>query len=454
MATFDLNVLVTVTTDAPSGDVAGFNLPLFVGVMKDFLPNEVRFYESATDVADDSADLGPVPKAALDAGYAQSPNAKRMGAGAVTPSTKQKVVWTYADGGAGATAGDKFSITINGIETEITAVGAEDEAAIALALRTALIAALAAEPVTVDPAVGAAIDIEADSNNDVFLYTEDETVAGQVALSTRVVTEATVAWSTELDAMLANDDTWYAFTIDSHAKADILAAAAWAETNKKLFLGQTSDADALTGPNDVLEDLNDLSYLQSGCCWHSRNDRFFAFSWIAKTLAADPDEKTTIWAYKTIAGIESDKDNVSTTEKTYILSKEGNVYLPFFGTPVAGMGRVAIGHPIDIIITLNWTEARVAEAIAQLFVDASNRNEKVPFTDVGITMVQAVVEDVMKTGERVEHFTPESTVVTVPALDEVLPADKAARLLRLSFTGELAGAIEKATVNGSLVVSL
>lgn len=454
MATFDINVSVTVTTDAPALDTVGFNVPIFVGITKGFADNEVRFYESASEVADDYADLGEIPKRALDAGFAQNPNCKRMGvADAGEPSNRFAVDWTLVDAGGGTNAGDKFIVTVNGIKVEYTSAGSENETAVAAALDGLLTTALASYPLTVSAAAGV-LTINGVAVGDTFVYDYDEVVTGDVSLSTEVESDFLTWNSAMMDAIRSNNDSWYGFCVQTQDATDILAMAAWAETNTKLFLAQTKDADALSGPGDILEDLNDLSYNQTAGCWHSRRDRFFAFSWMAKTFAADPDEVTTIWAYKTLSGIESDKDEVSTTEKNYVLSVEGNLYLPFFGDPVAGMGRVASGQPIDVIITLNWTEARVAEAIAQAFVNYSNRNEKIPYTDVGITIIQAVVEAVMKQGERVGHFTPESTTVTVPALADVTPADKTARLLRLSFVGELAGAIEKATVNGSLVVSL
>jgi hypothetical protein len=377
-----------------------------------------------------------------------------MGVADAVPTAIQDQQWRHADAGGGTNAGDTFRVTINGILTEHVSAGGEDELQVAAALRAALTTALASFDLTVGGA-GDVVQVTADTIRDTFTYDYEYEVTGDVTQSSETTTSPGVSWtSTLMDTIRAADDTWYGFAIQSDLKADILAIAAWAETNKKLFGAQTFNPDVLSGTSDVATDLNALSYNQTFLCWHSRPDAFFAFSWMAKTLAADPDEKTTIWAYKTLAGLTSDRAEVSTTEKQQVLSVEGNLYLEFKGTPVAGMGRVASGQPIDLIVTLNWTEARVAEALAQELINWSNRNEKIPYTDVGITVIQSVIETVMKLGERVGHFTPESTTVTVPALSTVTFADKQARLLRCSFLGELAGAIEKVTVSGALVIAL
>src|SRR5690606_40270987 len=67
----------------------------------------------------------------------------------------------------------------------------------------------------------------------------------------------------DLAAAAALDNDWYGLLIDSQGDTDIADAAAYAQANRKLFLGQTFDADSLAG-NGVLATLFTAAYSRTG----------------------------------------------------------------------------------------------------------------------------------------------------------------------------------------------
>lgn len=454
MADLNVNVSVTVTTETPPAGVAGFTVPVFFGVIPGFGLDVLRFYESIDDV-DQDADLSVAVRKALEAGFSQNPNCKKIGAAKVESTGRMIVVFSTA--GINSDAGAEYRIYIDDLVAEYVSPGGEDRDDVAAGLRAAATAAFAGLNVTVDGLTNN-IEISADTVDDTFWYAYENSIPkGNVRIDNFTVDFGTITsdWETALDNALEADDSWYGIGLQDNGEATINACAAWAEPRKKFMIPQSSDdevRDATAG--NVAEDLQGNGYNQTGLAWYSKNWLFEAFAWMCKTFAADPDERVTIWAYKTLNGITSDKDALNTTQKNNILNQNANLYLPFKSTPVTAQGRVASGLPMDLVVTLNWVEARVQENVVSALISYSNRNERIPFTDAGIAVMKSLVLDVLKRGERIGHFVEESSTVSAPTLAEVAPVDRSNRLLRIEFQTTAAGAIEKATINGYVSVSI
>jgi hypothetical protein len=450
----NINVSVTVTTDQPVQGVASFNIPLFVGVPKSTFLDRVRWYESVTDVNNDS-DLSYAMSQALLAAFAQNPTSARIGAARADADTIMVV--DYNISGAGVEdAGKEYTFTIEGVTSTYTTLGTEaDAGALATAIAAQLVTDLAALNVTPSASTTHVL-ITADSAADAFLYDAVEN-SDKYSLSSPDITSpwAALTLDGELDLILEDNSEWYGFCIQSFEEETNKEAAAWAETAKKLFVAQTSDdvvRDNTAG--NLFEDLAALAYVQSAGWWHKRDSEFLSFALTAKTLAADPDETTTIWAYKSLVGITSDSAFLTTTQKNNISGNNGNYYLPFFSSPVTGDGKTFSGEWIDVTITVNWTEARIAESIAQQFINFSNRKSKVPYTDPGITVIDSAMLEVGKLGEEVGHFTDGSFSTSVPLASSVSSTKKQSRRLDATFEAELQGAIQFVTITGNVVTSL
>ncbi|PIV98561.1 MAG: hypothetical protein COW42_13975 [Deltaproteobacteria bacterium CG17_big_fil_post_rev_8_21_14_2_50_63_7] len=248
-----------------------------------------------------------------------------------------------------------------------------------------------------------------------------------------------------LDAILAADDDWYGLTITSRTKADILAVAAWVEAcdNDVMFGALTLDADVFTDTlANVAETLSGLNYSRTFLV--ARKSASWAdIAVMAKFLACDPDVSTTIAAHKTLAGETADK--LTATEVANLRANNVNGYGTLRKVAVFNEGVLVDGAPIDTLVSRDWLTARVAEAGAQLQVDNSNLNKKVPFSDIGIGMVEGTARNVALRGELIGHFRKGSTQCDPPLLADVAEADITARHLDLPLTVTLEGAIESTT---------
>lgn len=257
---------------------------------------------------------------------------------------------------------------------------------------------------------------------------------------------AFVTLSDDLDEVRVENDNWYGLDISSRAEADILAAAAWTETNEKLFGGQTSDAAVLANTaGNVMEDLAGFTYKRTWSIYHSTDTEHAALAWFAKKLAADPDSQVTFWKAATLAGIVSDV--ISTTQKNNIFINKGNVYLTLGGVGATGEGTLADGLPIDTRISKDWFKARLEEETAQVILDLSNTNRKISYDNDGIATIENILRGRAQVGERLKHFRADASTFDVPALADIDDADITARELTLSATLILAGAIQKVIYN-------
>jgi hypothetical protein len=323
------------------------------------------------------------------------------------------------------------------------------------ALRAAMVTALAAQPVTV---AGSSPDITvtADVAGDPFTYLSAIVLVGSGDLA---VSEAETAEnrsvSTELDDILRRNSSWYGLMLESRVALQIQRAAAWGDSNGRLLIGQNNDADCLTtADTDICTTLKDLNILHAAVLYIALDTQYGDAAWLGKTLPVDPDLKVTTWAQKTLAQVSV--QDLSDTELANLVGKNGNTYGTLGGVGATTPGRAANGIPIDIVLTIDWMDARITEGIQQLLLDASNRGERVNFDDDGIRAVAQVIEGVIALGQDVGHINTDETSVifNIPTRAEIPSADVTARTLNLSFVVEATGAIENVIVNGTVVADI
>lgn len=272
----------------------------------------------------------------------------------------------------------------------------------------------------------------------------------QVAAGSKAVADT---YAQALDKIVAEDSAFYGVIIASRTKADIEGVATWALSNERKFMAQTSDADCKTAvTTDVMSVVKATSNGRCGILFYGDNTIPADAAWMAQTLAVDPDQGTTTWRYKTLAGIPVDK--MSTTEKGHIESKNGNVYLKFYGQGATDSGTLSDGSKMDVLVTVDWCLARVRESYAQALLSASNRGSKIPFDDTGFATFTQKTRDVLLLGEAVGHFIEGSHYVNMPRRSDVTESDAQNRILRFEFGAALAGAVETLSVNGTLSVDL
>lgn len=255
-------------------------------------------------------------------------------------------------------------------------------------------------------------------------------------------------FSTDLNELLALDPDFYGLALDSNSSAEIMVAAAWAESNRRLFVSQTADSGCgvVATTTDVMSLLEAASYGYSTCWFYpaiGTATGWLAAALLGNRLPVDPGSDT--WAFKTLAGITVLPP--TTTQRSGVLSKNGNVYERKNGVAVTFPGKTAIGEWVDVTRGLDWLRARIQEALFAL----QTANGKIPFTDEGIRLVCAAVYGVLSAGVDARLFAADpKPTVTAPRASAVSSANRSARTLpSVTFTAQLAGAIHTITVTGT-----
>jgi hypothetical protein len=253
--------------------------------------------------------------------------------------------------------------------------------------------------------------------------------------------------STDLAAIEAADSDWYGLLLDSNSKAEIAAAAVWAEAGIKMFGSNTADSEVLAATaGNIMETLNAAAYARTYCIYSADLLSFAAAGWMAGNIWDDPGART--WKFKTINGVTYDR--LSSTARANIVAVKGNWYSRIAGRNVTQEGWTVDGEFIDIQLTIDALQARIQEAVAVLLFN----QPKVPYTDDGVNIVVSAILGVLQAFQGTGALDPLTAVtVTAPKVADVDPLDRAARLLPdIDFTGRLAGAIHKVEIRGKLTI--
>lgn len=253
--------------------------------------------------------------------------------------------------------------------------------------------------------------------------------------------------ATDLAAILAANDTWFGLVVDNQSEAIINAAAAWCETNRKLFAATTGDTAAITGAagtGDVVDDQEVASRSFTFCVYSDRPHEYAAAALMGRLFPLTPGSAS--WAYKTLRNVSTVE--LSATHRTNLEAKNGNWYCDVAGKGITFPGKTGLDF-IDVTRVVEWVKARVQEDLFYALTSA----DKIPFTDKGITAVEGVIRGVWTEGVANTALN-DDLAVTVPKASEVSAVDKAARLLSgVKFRGTLAGAIHTLTIAGTVLAA-
>jgi hypothetical protein len=131
------------------------------------------------------------------------------------------------------------------------------------------------------------------------------------------------------------------------------------------------------------------------------------------------------------------------TQYNNIVGFEANIADNYAGTNSFARGRVPDGNRIDTITTLLWLEIRLEEAFVNL-----QKTVNTPYDEGGIEAWRGTAQAVFNTGVRAGHFLggESSPVVSALSLAETPVADRAAGIIRLTATAQLAGSIEEVDI--------
>lgn len=258
------------------------------------------------------------------------------------------------------------------------------------------------------------------------------------------------------------DDDWYFLGTTTHTKVQSKAIAAYIESEIKLFVGQTSDADSrdlaiANDPNGTLVFLKNKNYDRSIHAWvpADKLGEYKHLGWVGRQATKEPGSST--WKFKNVKGASADK--FTSQQLKNVSDKSGNVYVTIGGIDMFQEGIVASGEFIDIMIGTDWIQARIKEQVFGLLT----KEEKVPYDNGGIESIGLQVEDVLNKAVGMKILISDDNLdsdgngmgpkVTVPKRSETTVNDRATRTLNnVKFTGNYAGAIHKVKIDGNLSV--
>lgn len=249
-----------------------------------------------------------------------------------------------------------------------------------------------------------------------------------------------------LGLIVAEDDDWYALTIQSAAGTEIQPVAAWIEPRVKIFIARCAETDIPTNAtDDIASVLNAAEYDRTAIMYHTKAlTEYIDCAWLGDCLPRDPGSQT--WMFKTLNTITYDA--LSAAEKDYVLGKSANTYQRIAGVNITQQGTMAGGEYIDIIRGIDWLTARIKERIFTRLINAP----KIPYTNKGIAIIEAQVREQLGIAVDQQLIAPEPQyTVTVPDVLDTDELDRQNRQLKeVNFRARLAGAIHYVEIRGAV----
>ena len=250
-----------------------------------------------------------------------------------------------------------------------------------------------------------------------------------------------------LQAIMAYNNDWYAIAIDSKVDGDIKEVAAVIQAERKIFGASSADIDILDPlvTDDIGSFLKDGSYDRTFLVYHPTAAADFPeVGWIGGQIAEVPGSNT--WNFKGAPGVQVTK--LTTTQINTLEAKSTNYYSRLGGVNMFRNGVMSEGSFIDVIIGLDWLQARIQE---QVFYRLATK-KKIPYTAAGAMMVEAEIRSVLSQGVA-NGLIADAPAYTVQSPD-VLAIPEVTRAQRILgdflFQARLAGGIHKVIVRGTV----
>lgn len=440
MANLDSIVDVSISLNTASVPGGVFGIQLIAAPLASF-PEAVRTYTEYDATNPDNLPLNVLN--AMAAAFSQTPHPNQVKIGRMAIA---KAVIAPQD----AVANAVYGMTIGNTPVTVMAAANPTTTTIATQLATAINTADAGVAAT---AVAGTVELTYD----------DEPVAitnfGRIEWGAITPSAAGGAVGADLSAMVAADTSWYVLHLVERTKQRVLDAAAWAETQNRMFITASNEAGILEQVTTT--DIGSLlkPYFRTAWLYHGKADTEFAdVAWAGRVLPLEAGSET--WALKQLSAVTPDP--LTPTQSITVFGKGGNTYERFAETiAVTRPGKVAAGEWIDTIRFRDWLRSTIQTSMVSLVI---NRKGKIPYTDGGLQMLAANLAQSLREGQRTGGIAPDEVdsnnnsvpgfTITVPRASDVPANIKASRVAYLSFTGRLAGAIHVVEISGSLAYEI
>lgn len=439
MSQLDEIVSFTITKATSAIAVEAFNIPMFMGVFTNF-SERARSYNSITAVGDDFATTSNVYKAAEKLfGQDTSPSTIIIG-------RRQS---DGIDNGSVASLAHNtvYSITINDILVTYTSDGSATAAEVVAGLKSAFDTAKTANT-GLDPNLDS-ITFTNNLDNTFDINVSPAGTAWSCVGTSNLnlpVKTPTETWTAALNAIEAENDTFYAFSCEDHTDATILALAAAAQTRRSVYFTSSQSSSIVTNStSDIASQLKALNYSRTVLIYHPEANTYFPeCAWVGSQITKTPGSNT--WAFKTLIGVPAYR--LSDTQVQYAKNKACNIYRSIAGQDVTTEGYTVSGEDnfIDSVILYDWIIARTQERIWSRLVNSL----KVPNTNVGYALIEsdmrAIMAEAQVNGGVATSPAPRYVIPNAQTISPTLKAQRKAEPFQVYFT--IQGAIHHIGIEG------
>jgi hypothetical protein len=437
-----VDVTVAVQTSALSRQ--GFNSLMIIGSDSDFdagfIEYEVRSYVSYAGVVADTDILDGSLKDKLLVAFAQIPAVPRVYVSRVDAGSAVVQVGDLVFS-APLVTGNNIAVKVNGVlETSVpfntdNATTLTDIASTIYSLGQILGSVLTAVSDGTDT-----ITITNAQAGDVISVTAIVTDGASQATALYTATTPAVGdvTSSDLDAIAANDNSWFGHSMVFEDDSSQLAAIAWCAANKKSgFYLRTEIRNIGAASN--------LSSLWITDSTYTGTARHLEVAVASRILSLTPGSYTT--AYKSLE-LASTKQ-WTTTQETLLREFHLNQYSVTAGVNITFNGVGTNGGYIDLYIGAVYLEARMQEDVFSLMTSQN----KIPMNNNGINQVANTINARLQQSIIDEYLLNDpQPVINVPLASALSAIDKSNRLLTgISFVAYASNAIQTIQINGTVV---
>lgn len=241
----------------------------------------------------------------------------------------------------------------------------------------------------------------------------------------------------------------YGLLLDGFSKSEAVIAAAFAETNRKIFLAQSADNSILTSATtDVASTLQTSGYTRSAVFVSRYMSGDHAAALLGRQLGQVPGSSN--WALQVLTGVPSDK--FTSAEHAFARGKHALTYTTDLVVAHTWDGWAASGRYFDVTHGVDALRSDIQTREYQVLLNA----EKVPFNGTGSAMFEAALRASLTAAEGdvgVPGLIEPGWTVTMPNLVGYSPVDKAARRFRTGrWTATMTGAASSLDIAGTLTL--
>jgi hypothetical protein len=228
-----------------------------------------------------------------------------------------------------------------------------------------------------------------------------------------------------------------------NSDAYVKDVAAYVEGQSKIYVADIADTEMATlaaGGGDTADDLKVLAYERTATNFRPDPSDMGGAAWLGSRLPTDPGSET--WMFAPCVGCAD--ANTTTTQRTNIYAKHGNVLATSGGFTSMREGTMCDGGFIDTRRGIDWIQDDMVKTLAEILFNAKY---KIPMTDAGVAVMVAGMKNTLTRAQAMGIIV--SFDISFPKIGSVAASDKSIRdLTGLKFTAVLAGAIHKVTIRG------